>query len=363
MTLSAPESSEVALSPFAKVAECLYRHRSSGTYYGLVKRSGKQFRRSLRTTDRQLANRRLSEFRSKLGIGLHSRETSRLSFSDLVKRWLPIAVLGLKPKSRLRKEGVTEQLKKYFGTKPVRNITKGDCDTWATDRSAKRSASTYNNERETLQAIFTYAQREGMIIDNPASHLGRRKAVHKIPEIPTRDQFRRLVAEMRKLDQRAAAGADLVELLAYSGMRLSEAVNLRWRDVDFERGCFSITGGEQGVKNLEARVVPLFPSLRRFLEDKAVGPHAADDVVIGIGKARRSMDSAAKKAGLPSFTHHSLRHYFASNAIEAGIDFKVIASWLGHKDGGVLAAKTYGHLRDTHSFEMAKRMDFSASHE
>ena len=48
-----------------------------------------------------------------------------------------------------------------------------------------------------------------------------------------------------------------------------------------------------------------------------------------------------------------------SNAIEAGVDFKVIASWVGHKDGGVLVAKTYGHLRDTHSFDMAKRMDFS----
>jgi len=55
-----------------------------------------------------------------------------------------------------------------------------------------------------------------------------------------------------------------------------------------------------------------------------------------------------------------MRHYFCSNAIEAGIDFKVIAGWLGHKDGGILVAKTYGHLRDTHSFEMAKRMTSSA---
>jgi site-specific recombinase XerD len=56
-----------------------------------------------------------------------------------------------------------------------------------------------------------------------------------------------------------------------------------------------------------------------------------------------------------------MRHYFCSNAIEAGIDFKVIAGWLGHKDGGILVAKTYGHLRDTHSFEMAKRMTVNAS--
>jgi len=82
-----------------------------------------------------------------------------------------------------------------------------------------------------------------------------------------------------------------------------------------------------------------------------------DDFVIPIKNAKKAMEAACKKADLPHFNHHSLRHYFVSNAIEKGIDFKVIAQWIGHKDGGILVAQTYGHLRDTHSFEMAKRMD------
>jgi hypothetical protein len=40
------------------------------------------------------------------------------------------------------------------------------------------------------------------------------------------------------------------------------------------------------------------------------------------------------------------------------VDFKTIAGWLGHKDGGVLVATTYGHLRQEHSDAMAKRMTF-----
>jgi site-specific recombinase XerD len=55
-----------------------------------------------------------------------------------------------------------------------------------------------------------------------------------------------------------------------------------------------------------------------------------------------------------------MRHYFVSKAIDAGADFKAIAAWVGHQNGGLLVAKTYGHLRDTHSFEMAKRMTFAA---
>jgi site-specific recombinase XerD len=65
--------------------------------------------------------------------------------------------------------------------------------------------------------------------------------------------------------------------------------------------------------------------------------------------------------GLPQYSHHTLRHFFTSNAIEKGIDFKVIAEWLGHADGGVLVARTYGHLRAEHSARMAKRMDFDAA--
>src|ERR1017187_3435000 len=61
-----------------------------------------------------------------------------------------------------------------------------------------------------------------------------------------------------------------------------------------------------------------------------------------IGKATKAMERACKLAGLATFTHHCMRHYLVSNAIEAGVDFKTIAAWVGHKDGGLLVAKTYG---------------------
>ena len=69
---------------------------------------------------------------------------------------------------------------------------------------------------------------------------------------------------------------------------------------------------------------------------------------------------ACERLGFQRFGHHTMRHFFCSNAIEAGCDFKVIAGWLGHKDGGVLVAMTYGHLRSEHSAAMAKRIVFDA---
>ena len=134
-----------------------------------------------------------------------------------------------------------------------------------------------------------------------------------------------------------------------------------WGDVNSELKNFTVTGGEQGTKNHEARTVPLFAPLERLvlaMRETLLTPPRPTDRIFPIQSSKTAIGTACKKAGLPHFTHHSLRHFFCSNAIEAGADFKVIAGWLGHKDGGILVAKTYGHLRGEHSAMMAKRMTF-----
>jgi integrase len=347
---------------FRKVAECLYRHQSSGVYYGLVKRSGKQYRRSLKTTDRKLAERSLAEFRQKVGRLDHKKVRSNLTFEEVAKAWLGTITPHMKPASAERRVTSLGQLRQHFGALPIRNITASTCEAWAEKRGADIAASTYNNERDSIIAILRYAKREGLLLDNPAEVLPRRKLGRSSVLIPTKEQFQAMISKLREFDVRAVEAANLVEVLAYSGMRLGEARSILWGEVDFANERFVVSGGEHGTKNHEARVVPLFPALRQFLERlRDERKPAQEDRIIGIDSAKTAMGHACRAAELPDFTHHCMRHYFVSNAIEAGVDFKTIAAWVGHKDGGLLVAKTYGHLRDTHSVEMAKRMTFSAT--
>jgi integrase len=365
MTINQTETPQgESSSPFVKVAECLYRNKVTGIYYGLVKRGRKQFRKSFKTTDRKLAERRLVDYREKVGSLTQTKGASQITFKEVANRWFDTIESNMKPASARRRKTSIDQLVTCFGNLPVRNITPRDCDGWVIKRGGKISASAFNNERETMRLIFDFAKRDGLILDNPANHIKRRKLPKPEIVIPTREQFRVLVENMRTLDCRALPGANLVELLAYSGMRLAEATSLLWGDVDFERGCFTVTGGETGTKNGEVRTVPLFPALRGFLEklrEKDNPPQTQR--VIAVEGTREAIKKSCSAAKMPHFTHHTMRHYFVSNAIEAGIDFKVIAGWVGHKDGGVLVARTYGHLRDTHSFEMAKRMTFNTETE
>jgi len=345
------------------VGENLYRSQSSGIYYAIFRREGKLIKRSLKTTDKELAKRRAAKLRQKVAR-LNTKEGAAILFQDFAKRWLDAHTITLKPRARARRGQCITALNHFFKGKPVRSITETEVERWATRRAQDRSARTFNMELETLRLIFEYAMRQGLTLENPALAVPRRKLSKPQIVIPSKPQFKRLVEEIRKLNCRAHEAANLCEFLAYSGCRLGEATAITWGDVNFDLKNFTVTGGEGGTKNYEARTVPLFAPLERLLltlREALPGEPNPTDSIFTIQSAKKALASACREGKLPDFTHHAMRHFFCSNAIEAGADFKVIASWVGHKDGGVLVAKTYGHLRDEHSVAMAKRITFDAS--
>ena len=118
---------------------------------------------------------------------------------------------------------------------------------------------------------------------------------------------------------------------------------------------------ETGTKNWETRTIPvigeasaLFQRMRSERPDED-----AEAPVFLVNEAQKAIDRAAERAGARRITHHDLRHLFATTCIEAGIDIPTVSRWLGHKDGSALAMKTYGHLRDEHSVEAAKKVSFA----
>ena len=88
--------------------------------------------------------------------------------------------------------------------------------------------------------------------------------------------------------------------------------------------------------------------------------HSPMEFVLKVREAQKAMDRAFAELAMARFTHHDLRHYFATICIESGVDIPTVARWLGHKDGGVLAMRIYGHLRNEHSIAAAKKVSFAA---
>ena len=344
------------------VGECLYRAEDTGIYYAVMKNKGRQIRKSLRTTSRPMAERE----RDRLRAGVRRLRVVGGSFEEVARLAIANKMSGKKPRSLKRRVDSLKAMAPWFANKKIAAVSDADVNRFITERGPTISSRTFNIELETLNMVFESAINQGMLLENPARNIARRKSQHRQPEIPTKDQFATLITTIRAMHHRARYAADLLELLAYSGMRLSEATAVKWRDVDFERHTLRVTGGDAGTKNWEHRTIPLFPPLEAFLlrvrdeQMKQLKLRRLDDFeVVPILNAKTALTAACKIANLPHITHHHCRHFFASNAIEAGIDFKAIAGWLGHKDGGVLVAKVYGHLRDEHSRLMADKMTFS----
>src|SRR6266487_6297505 len=87
--------------------------------------------------------------------------------------------------------------------------------------------------------------------------------------------------------------------------------------------------------------------------------HLLPRLVMRVGECQKAMNTAAKKVGIHHLTHHDLRHLFATRCIESGVDITTVSRWLGHRDGGALAMKTYGHLRREHSIAQAQCVTFA----
>ena len=106
----------------------------------------------------------------------------------------------------------------------------------------------------------------------------------------------------------------------------------------------------------------MIPELKTMLEqmrhERVDEP--VDTPIMRVNECQKSMDRAAKIVGMERITHHDLRHFFATICIESGVDIPTVSRWMGHKDGGGLAMKVYGHLRDEQSAAQAQRVRFQA---
>jgi integrase len=181
----------------------------------------------------------------------------------------------------------------------------------------------------------------------------------KIPALPSCQNFEKLLALVKH-----DSVADLIRFLAYGGFRKSEAANITWADIDLAKVAILVRGDAQtGTKNGEVRFVPMIPEMKALLERlQAERPdRQPTDPVMKAKECQISIDSACAKLGIPRFTHHGLRHVFMTQCIESDVDIPTASRWLGHKDGGALAMKRYGHLRGAHSAGMAMRVRFSNS--
>jgi integrase len=349
----------------------LIRYVPSGTYFARLRVRGKLIRKSLKTDVLTVAKLRLADLEKNEREIAESRESSfkgRMTFGDCLEifKGQTTASTLLKPSAKAyREEAVEAIIKTWPGilARDVRRFSASECKTWAADLSRRYSPSRYNGTLGVLRAIFKVAMEAGAPYRNPAEPLQRAKVRLKTLSLPDATQFEQFVAEIERVKGRDSRKcANLVRFLAYGGFRISEAHNITWADCDFKKREIVVRGDlETGTKNWSVRRVPMIPEMEALLKRlRKERPNESNTKpVMAVKECLQAMRRAAKVVGIGRITHHDLRHLFATRCIESGVDIPTVSRWLGHKDGGALAMRVYGHLRDQHSVAMAQRVIFS----
>jgi integrase len=355
----------------ATKVQFLLRNSDSGRYYARLYRGGKESWKSLKTKVFSVAEARLAkEINDAKKVSKTERtvENGKATVENIADRYLESVrrAVDIKPSTvKYREEIVTSIFKTWPELKGLqpKAVTSKQCEEWAKSHSTKYSGTRFNNAIDTLRLIFVSAIEAGYIYRNPASELAKRPPSKKRLALPSHEEFRKLVTNMRDAGGWCSVQAgDLVEFLAYSGCRITEASHVKWADIETE-SIWLHGDPVHGTKGGESRQIPIIGPMATLLKDLQTNPRYVRDeervgYVLAITECQKALTRACDEIKIKRITHHDLRHLFATRCIEAGVDIPTVSRWLGHKDGGALAMKTYGHLRMEHSKAKAAKVTF-----
>jgi integrase len=346
----------------------LLRYKPSKTYFARIRIRGKLIRRTLKTKLLTVAKMRLADMEKTERQTAESQTavaSGKMTFGDALAVYR-IRLQGgqtkaKKPRSKAYREERIAALLKSWQTlekTDVRKISKADCLSWAAAYQAKFSATNYNNTKDTLKLVLDVAIESGARYDNPANFIKRTRVILKEIKLPSQEEFQKVLATIKH-----KTVADLVRFAAYTGMRIGETRKITWQDVDFDNKQIAVRGDElTGTKNWEVRRAPMIPELKTLLERlRDENPNRKPtDSVMSRKEFRGSVKTVCSKLGIPYFNHHAMRHLFITRCMELNVNVGVIASWVGHKDGGALILKRYSHVRPLHAAEMAEKVTFAS---
>jgi integrase/recombinase XerC len=198
-----------------------------------------------------------------------------------------------------------------------------------------------------LRSFFKYLRREGLVRANPASLVNMPRLEKSLPTFLTIDQAATLMESPTGQDRFALRDRAILETFYSTGVRLSELVDLRLEDIDFQSGLARIRG-----KGRKERIIPIgskaIEAIKKYLETRSMEVRGQSLFINRSGKrlTARSISRIVKRylgrIGMPEVSPHGLRHSFATHLLEDGADLRAIQELLGHSS--IATTQRYTHL-------------------
>lgn len=313
---------------------------------------------------------------------------SDMLFWKLMEEWLESIRLKVRDSTYHNYKLVAEaHIIPYFKDLNIKakDLLPRDLEKYYAEMLKTLSPVTVQKHHANIHSALEYGRKNRIVPTNVAKDVQLKKASRKQKgSFYTTEQIKTLLE---------AAQGDPIEvpimLIAQFGMRRSEALGLKWSDIDFANHLLTIhatvvyVGTEttfvEGTKSeASERTLPIAPSVEAYLKSvrqkqlywkEVYGSAYHDDgyictrddgTVIKPNLVTGRFKKIIEKCGLPAIRLHDLRHSAATNLLAQGFSIKDVSEFLGHADIST-TLNIYGHVLQEHKFAMAEALSVTLS--
>lgn len=234
----------------------------------------------------------------------------------------------------------------------LRGLTARDIEIWIGDLNKRRfSPASINRALSSTRSLFQFLLLDGHVDFDPTGELHSLKKAARLPHFLSIQETQRFLTTADDQSPNGLRDRALLELLYGSGLRITEAITLRLRDVSLSERRLICHG-----KGNRERQVPMSRSsvaaIEQSLKTRFPKPAPAANLFLNQGNpltrqfAWTIIDRYAAKARLKNVTPHTLRHSFATHLLEGGASTKVVQLLLGHSH--IQTTEIYTHVTTRH---------------
>lgn len=310
-------------------------YRRGKIYWGRAQRAGREYRRSLQTAHRAVAQKRLAAWLQDLDAVAWG-ERARRSFEEAADRFIREHLTTLKPRAAERYGVSLKHLAEHFGGLAIQQIGRAQLSEFETKRrSAGVKAGTIRRDLACLSSLMSSAIDWDWLDDagNPVPAYLRRRSKRGLKEAPPRTRYLSEAEERAMLAAASAQPRQAMILALDTGLRREELFSLTWAQIDPARGSIATT---TLTKNGRARRVPCPPRSAQIL---AQLPRYLDSPYVLINPDTRTryvqmnkgLKAAMRRAGIVDLRWHDLRRTAGCRWLQRdGKSMAEVALLLGH---------------------------------